>query len=889
MSFSFELKNTLKSQYTDNLVNGFYNRLLSEANLYQRVSGYFSSAGVDLYAEGLEELAKNGGKVQFVISKEISKEDYNRIKEGYNLREELKKLRIAEQNERLTIEVQRRLGNLAFMIANGRAEVKVALSEKGVFHDKFGLIYSGEEIVFFNGSPNETKNGISENYESISVDGSWDNSENVQSRIKENKERFMRLWNNEEKGIQVIEASELTYEEIAPYQSLSTIKDMPQIGNSFQENLQEDTISFKLINQRVVRIDNTACQLTNTDRKLKIGSDLTKYFEDDNSTICQGVTYRDLNNIINVTKQRAQRKDIKVHVSEAVQEFIARNKYSIEQYRIMGEVYKNSIDNFPANRIEMYHSFSKIVQSEVDRPLKESHLRAAYFEYEMMRAANFSVPGAGKTAMLLGVFAYLNRFSAPEDEMVKRILVISPISAFDSWKREFKAVFGDKKSIRVIDSQNSHFSNLLDTDWGVSNLVLVNYESLPKHFYKLRNLMKSDTMLVYDEVHRVKNPYGQRAKYALELSATAKFRYVLTGTPIPNKYSDIYNLLNILYGNEYNSFFGWDVSELVNPKVRKIEEINESIHPFFWRTNKKDLNVPEAEADEVLTVEPSAGQMALVEAIYHNEKSSLAKLIRLIQVSTNPSLVNMAIDYDELMSFDDDDDKLERISGIDEKQFNELLGEDIDKMFTQKYTDFDLDSVVSPKFEKGIQLFTKLVSQGKKVLVWGIFVDTIVKISKALKDNNVKVNLVYGATPKSERVELINEFRDGSVQVLVSNPQTLGESISLHQTVHDAVYFEYDFNLTHMLQSRDRIHRLGLEENQYTKYYYLQTRGESSFSDRPGFIDEKIYERLKDKEQVMYDAIDNDKLFIEYSENEILDAIHIIDEERNRIGFNAKK
>ena len=138
MSFSFELKNTLKSQYTDNLVNGFYNRLLSEANLYQRVSGYFSSAGVDLYAEGLEELAKNGGKVQFVISKEISKEDYNRIKEGYNLREELKKLRIAEQNERLTIEVQRRLGNLAFMIANGRAEVKVALSEKGVFHDKFG-------------------------------------------------------------------------------------------------------------------------------------------------------------------------------------------------------------------------------------------------------------------------------------------------------------------------------------------------------------------------------------------------------------------------------------------------------------------------------------------------------------------------------------------------------------------------------------------------------------------------------------------------------------------------------------------------------------------------------------------------------------------------------
>ena len=104
----------------------------------------------------------------------------------------------------------------------------------------------------------------------------------------------MRLWNNREGGIQVIEASELTYEELAPYQSLSTIKAVPPIGDSFQEELEEETISFKLIDQRVVRIDNTACQLTNTDRKLRIGSDLTKFFEDDNSTICQGVTYSDL-------------------------------------------------------------------------------------------------------------------------------------------------------------------------------------------------------------------------------------------------------------------------------------------------------------------------------------------------------------------------------------------------------------------------------------------------------------------------------------------------------------------------------------------------------------------------------------------------------------------
>ena len=86
-----------------------------------------------------------------------------------------------------------------------------------------------------------------------------------------------------------------------------------------------------------------------------------------------------------------------------------------------------------------------------------------------------------------------------------------------------------------------------------------------------------------------------------------------------------------------------------------------------------------------------------------------------------------------------------------------------------------------------------------------------------------------------------------------------------------------------MLQSRDRIHRLGLKPNQHTRYYYLQTQEEDIISNRPGFIDQKIYRRLKDKEQVMYGAVDDNTISVSYSQDEILDAIHIVDEERNRI------
>lgn len=881
MTFSDNIKSVLKPNYTTDLVEDFYKPLLSEANLYQRVSGYFTTAGIDLYIDGIEELAKNGGKAQFIISKTISKEDYEKIKLGYNLLEELKPLKIAERNEKLNSHVQSQLGNLAFMIAMGRARVKVALTDKGIFHDKFGIISSGDDKVFFNGSANETRSGISINYESISVDVSWDSSNYVSERIQSNVERFNRLWDNEEAGITVIEASDLAYENIAMYQSQAVVKEFTIQEEKFEEShVPENSISFKLINNKIIRIDNTKTNLTNTDRKLRTGGDLTAFFEKDNSTIKESTIYKDVERIIVVTKNRAKRKKIQVTVSGAVREYIAQNKYSIEQYKIIGDVYKGPLQQFPEDKSKSFEEFSEIVQSAVYRPLYDLHLQAAYYEYEMSRVANFSVPGAGKTAMILGVFAYLNREETNKNEKIDRILVVSPISAFESWRHEFKQVFGDKKKLKSIDSQSTgNFQELLNLKWKVSNLVLVNYESLPKYYQTIKQNLDTRTMLVFDEVHRIKNPDGVRAKAALEISRIPKFKYVLTGTPIPNSYSDIYNFLHILYANEYNSFFGWELNQLKNPRIREINEINKRIHPFFWRTNKNDLEVPKPDADILEVVTPSEEQLELAEAIYFNETSSLAKLIRLIQASTNPSLISKTIDYQELMSYDEEGDS----AGITEEDFNKLLGEDNSRFKANDYANMNLNSMESPKFNKGIDLVAKLVSEGKKVLVWGIFVDTIKKITNTLNGRGVKTTLIYGGTAKDKRVDLINEFRDGDVQVLVSNPQTLGEAISLHQTTHDAVYFEYNFNLTFMLQSRDRIHRLGLNPNQYTRYYYLQTKDEELTSYRPGFIDQKIYNRLAEKEEIMYGAIDNDTLSVEYSEKEILEAIEIIEEERKRI------
>ena len=110
-----------------------------------------------------------------------------------------------------------------------------------------------------------------------------------------------------------------------------------------------------------------------------------------------------------------------------------------------------------------------------------------------------------------------------------------------------------------------------------------------------------------------------------------------------------------------------------------------------------------------------------------------------------------------------------------------------------------------------------------------------------------------------EQVEEKRQKKEKEIEVLITNPHTLAESVSLHSVCHDAIYYEYSYNLVHLLQSKDRIHRLGLEEGQYTQYYFLH----SMFLTRENFIyslDQRIYERLLEKERIMLDAIDKDVL-----------------------------
>lgn len=583
------------------------------------------------------------------------------------------------------------------------------------------------------------------------------------------------------------------------------------------------------------------------------------YFENsEQRTFKEDLTYVQLLELIKKLNRRMQRKGLpEVKTSNEFNQFVQQRQYYIKEQSQAGLTIKNGDSRWQKD----FDDFKAIVSQETTRPLKSEQEKASFFLTVMKRAANFSVPGAGKTAMMYGAFSYLSSNQVNE---VNKLLVVSPLNAFAAWRTEFEQIFGAKRKLHYLNMRDKKYNNnpgAIKRDWVEANVITINYEYLQSKLNIINELLDSKTMLVFDEVHRVKSVGGQRARAALSLSQSPHYRYVLTGTPIPNGFRDIYNFLHLMYPDEYSSFFAWDLTTLNNIDP---EDVNKKLSPFFWRTNKQDLHVPKPDPDIIKEVAPSRNQELLAQAIYENENGTLATFIRLLQASTNPELLATNINYKELGLIDAD-------SGVWDKQSATIKTENISS--GEAYKKYNLAQIEAPKFEMGIDLIDKLVGKGKKVLVWGMFVGTMQKIADTLKGMGIETTLVYGATPKQDREEMINNFRTGDAQVLVSNPNTLGESISLHQTVHDAVYFEYNFNLTFMLQSRDRINRLGLPADQYTRYYYLMTKGDVAHM---SFIDSTVYKKLKDKEKVMLDAIDGQLLVPEYTDDYLQEVKDIV-------------
>jgi SNF2 family DNA or RNA helicase len=533
-------------------------------------------------------------------------------------------------------------------------------------------------------------------------------------------------------------------------------------------------------------------------------------------------------------------------VSGRLRRFLDESDLHLNERRSLGTAIKKKDPLILSD----YFQFQTAVNKLLDRPLIGDQSLAAYHIVKMKRAANFSVPGAGKTTMVLAAFAYLHSLG-----LVDKIMMIGPLNSFGSWKREWLATFGSKLKLNAFDYQENKYGtaasryDAIQRGGAESNLFLINYESLQNNVEALTSVINSRTMLVFDEVHRIKSLTGQRASAALSLCQKAVYRVVLTGTPIPNGYADIYNFLHILFPDEYDDFFTFDVRYLEGAEndPQKQLAINKAINPFFFILTKQDLHVPMPEPDDLTTCRAyvNANEQKLLEMVYEKYRyDPLALCIRLVQAASNPKLLLSDIDYSALEDTDDDTSIQEKAYGKHDK-------------FTGQQASFIKSLPMGQKFYLAIDQIEKLAMSRQQVMVWALFIDTINETESELKNRGIDCRVIYGAVPLDEREKIISDFINGRFDVLIANPNTLAESVSLHKNCHNAVYIEYSYNLVHMLQSRDRIHRVGLLPDQKTRYYYaILDSHEESFQP----IDLRIYNRLQEKAKLESDAMSNDYL-----------------------------
>ena len=852
----------------DDVLHNFYIPALSEAKVYKRVSAYFSSDVLKLYSKGLSSFRDNTGKIKFIFSHHITQEDYEEIKRGYDGRFNHELLKAIED---LSDSVQ--VSNLAYLISKGIVEIKIGFVTPGTLHFKYGLFEDGDDIVCFRGSTNETPAGLLLNGENFEVSCSWLCGEHEMNTIRGYENDFDELWNNRYDGVITVNAPDCVIDEIGSYSKNKLILDyedqctnsfildfdekMHLIGYSFldkKELLSPTTLFFKTkIKYAVERVDNLD----------------TYYFKD--------VQPSELKIIIERLKEYADQNGFEVNVSNKVRIYLESLDLYLKERTSLG----NAIKSKDEMVTDEFNKFKSVVNSELERTLAEPQMWDAFHAVNMVASCNFSVPGTGKTTIAYGAFGYLS--SKENDEKIKRIIMIGPKNSFMAWKNEFVLCFGEKRKLRCFNIQDSKYSNTnqriagLYQNYANSNLVLINYDMLQNYeiLETLKMLMRQDNFsdyLILDEAHKIKGYEGKRAKAVLSLAPLAKYKLILTGTPIPNSYLDIFNLLNILYGNDYDNFFGFSPAYLSQASYipSRQEEINNKIYPFFCRTTKKDLHIPEATFDySSALVKMDEREQKLFNLVYeYFGYNTLVLYIRLLQASINPAALESKLkDNDVLAIFggldDGDHDPFSEGYSDSDLEYLKKTLKTTEKGHNATFSPEDISFIrhfgLTRKFYKGIEIIENLVNSGKTVVAWGVFINTLNCIHDELETRGIKSIVISGSMPLEEREINIKKFIDGEFSVLISNPHTLAESVSLHKTCHDAVYFEYTFNLTHLLQSRDRIHRLGLPDGTKTTYYFAAIDGDEFGSNS---IDIKTLDRLKMKEERMLRAVESEQLFV---------------------------
>jgi SWI/SNF-related matrix-associated actin-dependent regulator 1 of chromatin subfamily A len=355
----------------------------------------------------------------------------------------------------------------------------------------------------------------------------------------------------------------------------------------------------------------------------------------------------------------------------------------------------------------------------------------------------------------------------------KKILIICPASLKINWQREIEN-YSDRP---VYIAEGKKFSTEAD-------FVIVNYDIL-KNFHDMKDKGKSllnqsnFELVILDEAHMISNPQAQRTKIINHFVKDIKRVWLLTGTPMTSRPMNYYNLLNIIespvaqnwmayairYCQGYQFMAGrrkvWNVTGASN-----LEELRDRTSKQILRRLKEDvLDLPDK----------------IISPVYLRLKSK---------------------EYEELMGeyYDWFDNKKDESSSLT-VQFSKL-------MKVRKV-------IANEKTKQTIEFAENIIEQGKKVIIFTNFTDTLQTIYQHFGKQAVYLD---GSCSKPHRQNAVDEFQENDkIKIFVGNLKAAGVGLTL--TAAEVVIMnDLSFVPAEHAQAEDRAYRYGQKSNVLVYY-----------------------------------------------------------------------
>jgi len=449
--------------------------------------------------------------------------------------------------------------------------------------------------------------------------------------------------------------------------------------------------------------------------------------------------------------------------------------------------------------------------------------------------ALFMEMGTGKSKVAVDNIAILY-----EAGKITAALIVAPKGVYDNWVRgEIPAHLPDRivrhvmrwSPVKTQKYENELKDFIIDKDQKLKIFVMnVEAFSSERGFEAAQAFLHQnpDNMIVVDESTTIKNRKAQRTANLIKLRDLAKYRRILTGSPITKSPMDLFSQCELLKEKclGFNSYFAYQ-SRYANVQkrtmghrsfqqivgYRRLDELSEKLDRFSNRTLKQDcLDLPEKVYIKRF-VELTPEQ----ERVYNQmKKLALAKL-ETGELATTASVLTQIMRLQQICCghFQPDDGDIRVLKN---NRMNELM---------------ELAEEV----------------QGKAI-IWATYTHDILHIAKALREQfgGDAVATYYGGTAQDDRQDIVNRFqsRTDPLRFFVGQPRTGGYGITL-TAANTVIYYSNSYDLEIRLQSEDRAHRIG-QTNKVT-YIDLVT---------PDTIDERILAALRNKIDIAGEVLGED-------------------------------